>query len=37
VEYKEYADGEHGIGLGKGHKQYSAWVADSVAFLDQHL
>ncbi|MBQ7982256.1 MAG: alpha/beta hydrolase, partial [Clostridia bacterium] len=33
VVMKEYADGGHGIGLGTQYKDYSAWHADSVAFL----
>ncbi len=33
VQYKEYSDGGHGVGLGTNHKQYSAWLRDSVSFL----
>lgn len=36
-EYKEYADGGHGVGLGTQFPEYSAWVADSAAFLNEHV
>ena len=35
VEYKEYADGGHGVGVGKQYKEYSAWLKDSIVFLER--
>lgn len=36
-EYKEYADGAHGMGLGEQYPEFSKWLTDAASFLNERF